>query len=109
MVGSRMETHEEGPPLNLMPIGAGTNGTSWSILATPITVPVQLTAAVSLSSDDDQYQVVWLRPNGSGLEAIGSYSGVSTRATPCDAACQQRRRAQIEMYVEPLKLQPTYK
>ena len=89
--------------LNLMPVDAGATGKAWSILASPIAVPVELpaVAAVALSSDDDQYQIVWLRPNGSGLEAIGSYSGVITRETknPCDAACQQQKQARIfEMF-----------
>jgi type II secretory pathway component PulK len=86
-----------------MPVGAGMTEKSWSILASPITVPIELpaAAAVSLSSDDDQHQVVWVRPNGSGFEAIGSYSGVITRETknPCDAACQQQKQARIfEMF-----------
>jgi hypothetical protein len=98
--------------LNLMPVDAGTTGKAWSILASPVTVPIELpaVAAVALSLDKAQHQVVWLRPNGSGLEAIGSYSGVITRATPCDAACRQRREKQkLEMYLEIEKLKLTYK
>lgn len=87
--------------LNLTPVGAGTTGKAWSILASPITEPIELSAvaAVTLALDEAQHQVVWLRPNGSGLEAIGSYSGVITRETTCDAACQQRRQAKLREMV----------
>lgn len=86
--------------LNLTPVGAGTTGKAWSILASPITVPIELpaVAAVALSLDEEQHQVVWLRSDGSGLEAIGAYSGVITRAT-CDASCQQKRQTRmVEMF-----------
>jgi hypothetical protein len=83
-----------------MPVDAGATGKAWSIQASPVTVPIELPAvtAAALSLDEEQHQVVWLRPNGSGLEAIGPYSGVSTRDT-CDAACQQRKQARmLEMF-----------
>ncbi len=82
---------EAGRHLRLTPVGAGGVHKAWSIAAAPITVPFEppMSSAVAVSDEVDQQHVVWVGPDGNGLEAIGSPAGVITRA-PCHDACRAK-------------------
>lgn len=82
--------------LQLRPLTTGGASTPTILAAEPITVPIQLDtqAAVLVAHEGNQYSIVWVRPDGTGLEARGNSSGIGTRglALTCDQVCQARLR-----------------
>ncbi len=86
--------------LQLTPVGGG-NAQPSILAAEPVTVPITLLSAAALSVpyEDDEHSVVWVRPDGTGLEAIGTYSGITTRKD-CDASCMQRLQRELQRRAE---------
>ncbi len=89
--------------LQLTPTTTDRERLQTTIAALPVTVPIKLEApaAVTLAQEGDEHYIVWVRPDGTGLEATGTYSGVMARKD-CDPACVQRAMQRLKQYYEML-------
>jgi hypothetical protein len=69
-------------PKGLLVLQPMNNGQSIQLKAQPINheEPIPTATPLSFSEEEDEHRLLLLQPDGTGLEAVGSYSGIHSRA-----------------------------